>query len=74
MGYRGVLFPVTLFRTAMKGVELALGHLAAEGTQANFLDGMQTRAELYDLLDYADFDQRDKSYFGSPDHPREPGA
>ena len=66
MGYRGVLFPVTLFRTAMKGVELALAHLAAEGTQANFLDGMQTRAELYDLLNYADFDQRDKTYFGGP--------
>src|SRR5258708_24604255 len=33
MGYKGVLFPVTLFRTAMKGVELALAHLAAEGSQ-----------------------------------------
>jgi methylisocitrate lyase len=74
MGYRGVLFPVTLFRTAMKGVELALAHLVAEGTQANFLDGMQTRAELYDLLGYADFDQRDKAYFGSPDRLGESGA
>jgi methylisocitrate lyase len=71
MGYRGVLFPVTLFRTAMKGVELALAHLAAEGTQASFLDGMQTRAELYELLGYADFDERDKSYFGSPGKPGE---
>ena len=74
MGYRGVLFPVTLFRTAMKGVELALAHLAAEGTQASFLDGMQTRAELYELLGYADFDQRDKSYFGNPARPGEPGV
>ncbi len=64
MGYRGVLFPVTLFRTAMKAVETALTRLAAEGTQAGFLDVMQTRAELYDLLGYADFDERDKQYFG----------
>jgi methylisocitrate lyase len=64
LGYRGVLFPVTLFRTAMKGVETALARLAAEGTQASFLDKMQTRAELYDLLGYADFDQRDQRYFG----------
>jgi len=53
---------------------LALAHLAAEGTQASFLDGMQTRAELYELLGYADFDQRDKSYFGNPARPGEPGV
>lgn len=68
MGYRGVLFPVTLFRTAMKAVESALVHLIAEGTQVNVLDAMQTRAELYDLLDYAEFDERDKRYFGGSDH------
>jgi methylisocitrate lyase len=65
MGYRGVLFPVTLLRTAMKAVETALARLAAEGTQTGFLDSMQTRAELYDLLGYADFDQRDREYFGA---------
>jgi methylisocitrate lyase len=74
MGFRGVLFPVTLFRAAMKGVASALAHLAAEGTQANFLDAMQTRAELYELLDYSDFDQRDKTYFGSSDRSGEPGV
>jgi len=64
MGYRGVIFPVTLLRTAMKAVESALTQLAAEGTQTGFIDAMQTRAELYGLLGYADFDQRDKRYFG----------
>jgi methylisocitrate lyase len=64
MGYRGVLFPVTLLRTAMKAVETALTQLAGAGTQTGFIDAMQTRAELYDLLGYADFDQRDKRYFG----------
>jgi methylisocitrate lyase len=52
MGYAAVLFPVTMFRVAMKAVENALAQLSAEGTQQNFLDKMQTRAELYDLIDY----------------------
>lgn len=64
MGYRAVLFPVTMLRVAMKSVEQALARLAAEGTQQGFLDRMQTRAELYELLGYADFDQRDRKYFG----------
>jgi methylisocitrate lyase len=64
MGYKGVLFPVTLLRVAMNSVEAALTRLAAEGTQQGFLDTMQTRAELYDLLDYEGFDERDRGYFG----------
>jgi methylisocitrate lyase len=52
MGYAAVLFPVTLFRVAMKGVEEALADLARTQTQQGFLDRMQTRAELYDVLGY----------------------
>jgi methylisocitrate lyase len=63
MGYRAVLFPVTMLRVAMKAVESALGQLAAEGTQQSFIDTMQTRAELYDLLGYTGFDERDRTYF-----------
>jgi methylisocitrate lyase len=36
--------------------------LAADGTQRDILDLMQTRDELYDLLDYQSFEQRDKSH------------
>jgi len=52
MGYAAVLFPVTMFRVAMKSAERALSELAGAHTQQGFLDRMQTRAELYDLLDY----------------------
>lgn len=52
MGYRLVIFPVTLQRIAMKAMERALAVLRAEGTQRGLLDQMQTRQELYDLLDY----------------------
>lgn len=64
MGFKAVLFPVTMLRVAMKAVEIALGKLAAEGTQQGFVDAMQTRAELYDLLGYTGFETRDQTYFG----------
>jgi len=51
MGYACVLYPVTLLRVAMKAVEAALAVLADEGSQVSLLDLMQTREELYELLD-----------------------
>lgn len=64
MGYAGVLLPVTLFRLAMKSVESALQTIADTGSQESLLPEMQTRAELYDLLDYEGYDRRDRHYFG----------
>ena len=66
LGYAGVLYPVTLLRVAMKGVEAALATLAADGTQAELLDLMQSRQELYDLLGYTGYEERDRSYFSGP--------
>ncbi len=65
MGYAAVLFPVTLFRVAMRAAEAALAELAQNGSQETFLDRMQTRAELYDLLGYTDYEARDRAYFGN---------
>jgi methylisocitrate lyase len=62
LGYSAVIYPVTLLRIAMKAGEAALNLLASEGTQADILDLMQTREELYDLLDYQAFEQRDSSH------------
>ncbi len=64
MGYAAVLFPVTLLRVAMKSVQTALEMLRQEGTQRSLLEQMQSRAELYQLLDYHDYEQRDRRYFG----------
>lgn len=52
MGYNIVIFPVTLQRVAMRAMEQALAVLHTEGTQQRLLETMQTRQELYDLLDY----------------------
>ncbi len=63
LGYAGVLMPVTLLRVAMKAVEAALDLIADEGTQRELLDLMQTRKELYELIDYHDYEARDRRYF-----------
>lgn len=63
MGYAIVLYPVTLLRVAMKAIEAALAVLATEGSQRSLLDLMQTRDELYELLDYEGFEERDREYF-----------
>jgi methylisocitrate lyase len=52
MGYRGVLFPVTALRTALRGIEALLGELQLFGTQRDWLHHMMTREELYRLLRY----------------------
>ncbi len=64
LGYRLVLFPMTAFRVAMKAVEEAFARLAAEGTQQGFMDRMQTRRELYDLVRYAEYAALDDSLAG----------
>ena len=52
MGYDLVIFPVTMQRIAMKAVVSALSTLHQDGHVESLLDAMQTRQELYDLLDY----------------------
>jgi len=63
LGYRVVLYPVTLLRIAAKAAQGALAEIAENGTQGRLLDQMQTRDELYELLDYNDFQDRDRAYF-----------
>ncbi|HEY7309362.1 MAG TPA: methylisocitrate lyase [Gemmataceae bacterium] len=64
LGYRMVLYPVTTLRVALRAAETALADILAKGHQREQLDRMLTRAELYDLLDYAGYEERDRTYFG----------
>jgi methylisocitrate lyase len=52
LGYRMVIYPMTAFRIAMKATADFLAELKNSGTQKNWLERMQTRKELYELLDY----------------------
>ncbi|MEE2908556.1 MAG: isocitrate lyase/phosphoenolpyruvate mutase family protein [Planctomycetota bacterium] len=52
MNYQLVIHPVTTQRVAMNAVVSALKHLHDNGSVEGILGSMQTRDELYDLLDY----------------------
>jgi methylisocitrate lyase len=52
LGYRMVIFPQTIFRATMRTAEQLLRDLKTSGTQQSWLDRMQTRKDLYELLDY----------------------
>jgi methylisocitrate lyase len=62
LGVNLVIYPVTTLRLAMKAVEDGLTILA-DGSQAALLDRMQTRAELYKLLRYEDYNSFDAGVF-----------
>jgi methylisocitrate lyase len=51
-GYRMVIYPMSAFRVAMKASEQFLRDLKERGTQTDWIERMQTRQELYDLLEY----------------------
>jgi methylisocitrate lyase len=51
-GYKIVIFPMSAFRVAMKASKEFLRELKKSGTQKDWIDKMQTRQELYELLDY----------------------
>ena len=69
LGFRAAIYPLTAFRAAMRAAEITLTELKHAGTQAGLLDRMQSRAELYDLLGYTDWEARDRDYFGAAPSP-----
>jgi methylisocitrate lyase len=52
LGYHIVIFPVSTLRIAMGAVSRALNELKATGTLEGQLESMQSREDLYDLMDY----------------------
>ena len=63
LGFNVVIYPVTTLRLAMGAIEEGLRALRRDGTQVSLLDRMQTRARLYELLGYADYDAFDADVF-----------
>lgn len=51
-GYKMVIFPMSAFRVSMKASDEFLRDLKKRETQSGWLDKMQTRKELYELLAY----------------------
>ncbi len=51
-GYRMVIYPQSALRVALKTTGEFFASLKSSGSQRNWLERMQTRHELYQLLDY----------------------
>jgi methylisocitrate lyase len=52
------LYPLSAFRAMNAAALNVYKHIRADGTQQNVLNTMQTRAELYDFLDYHAYEQK----------------
>lgn len=53
-----ILYPLSAFRAANKAAQNVYEHLRKEGTQANVLNTMQTREELYKSIGYYNYEQK----------------
>ena len=52
------LYPLSAFRAMNKAAENVYQALRRDGTQKNVVDTMQTRMELYESINYHDFEQK----------------
>lgn len=64
-GVRLVLYPLSAFRAMSRAAERAYQTIRTEHTQAGVIDQMQTRAELYEVLDYLAYERKLDTLFSS---------
>lgn len=60
IGYEIALFPVSALRVAAKAMEEFYAFLHQHGSAREYLGRMQTRAELYELIGYAAYEEFDR--------------
>ncbi len=53
-----VLYPLSAFRAMSRAAEQVYGAIRQQGTQRAVVDGMQSRAELYEVLDYHSYEDK----------------
>ncbi len=63
-GIRLVLYPLSAFRAMSQAALDVYRHIRQDGTQRDVVDRMQTRAELYDVLGYLDYEKKLDELFG----------
>ncbi|HTN11425.1 MAG TPA: methylisocitrate lyase [Acetobacteraceae bacterium] len=61
MGYRMVIWPVSSLRVAARAQEELFAAIARDGGTHRMVDRMQTRAELYETIGYADYEALDST-------------
>jgi methylisocitrate lyase len=63
-GVRIVLYPLSAFRAMSRAAESVYEAIRGDGTQQAVLERMQTRAELYDVLGYHEYEKKLDELFG----------
>ncbi|WJY89103.1 methylisocitrate lyase [Corynebacterium confusum] len=63
LGYNAVIWPVSTFRVAMGATEDFLRDMANTGLQTEWLERMQHRSRLYELVRYDEYNAFDNSVF-----------
>lgn len=58
-GYEIVIYPVSAFRVAAKAIQEFYGSLRQQGDVSAFLPRMMTRSELYETIQYYDYETLD---------------
>ena len=64
VGVRLVLYPLSAFRAMSRAALAVYGAIRQDGTQKNVINLMQTRAELYEVLGYHEYEQKLDELFG----------
>ncbi|MET0297782.1 MAG: isocitrate lyase/phosphoenolpyruvate mutase family protein [Microbacterium sp.] len=59
LGYQLAVYPMTLMRLAMGAAAAGLREILERGSQARSLEDMQTKDDLYGLLDYSGYERFD---------------
>jgi methylisocitrate lyase len=67
-GVRLVLYPLSAFRAAAKAQVRVYEAIRREGTQKSVVPEMQTRAELYEVLGYEEYERKLDELFGKTSH------
>ena len=63
-GVKLVLYPLSAFRAMSRAAESVYEAIRRDGTQKAMLERMQTRAELYDVLGYHEYERKLDELFG----------
>jgi methylisocitrate lyase len=64
VGVKLVLYPLSAFRAMSRVAQTVYGAIRKDGTQKSVIDLMQTRAELYEVLGYHEYEQTLDKLFG----------
>jgi len=63
VGVKVIIYPVSLLRLAMGAADRALATLSSEGSLSSEVPSMQTRVDLYNLLDYEGYSRFDADIY-----------